>query len=103
MAPIPATAAGTALPTARNLDATATPHDSPSAERATIEKVMRPSLVPCARSRCAVGAPRARTSPRCQRLDGLAAAFAPPPCDARTRSTPTITELRTHGTNHAGF
>ena len=27
-------------PTARNLEATATPHDSPSAERATIEKVM---------------------------------------------------------------
>ena len=34
------TAAGTADPTARNLEATATPQDSPSAERATIEKVM---------------------------------------------------------------
>src|SRR5690349_19160773 len=40
MAPTPATAAGTAEPTARNFDATATPHDSPSADRATIEKVM---------------------------------------------------------------
>src|SRR3954452_5973621 len=44
MAPTPATAAGTAEPTARNLEATATPHDSPSAERATIEKVMRRTL-----------------------------------------------------------
>ena len=34
------TAAGTADPTARNFDATATPHDSPSADRATIEKVI---------------------------------------------------------------
>src|SRR5687767_11483433 len=40
MAPMPATAAGTADPTARNLEATATPHVLPSAERATIEKVM---------------------------------------------------------------
>src|SRR4051812_45688466 len=40
MAPTPATAAGTAEPTARNFDATATPHDSPSEDRATIEKVM---------------------------------------------------------------
>src|SRR3954453_14183580 len=40
MAPTPATAAGTAEPTARNFDATATPHDSPSADLATIEKVM---------------------------------------------------------------
>ena len=39
-APIPATAAGTGEPTARNLEATATPQDSPSSERATIEKVM---------------------------------------------------------------
>ena len=43
IAPMPATAAGTAEPTARNLEATATPHDSPSAERATIEKVMAPT------------------------------------------------------------
>ena len=40
MAPTPATAAGTADPTARNFDATATPHDSPSADLATIENVM---------------------------------------------------------------
>jgi hypothetical protein len=39
IAPIPATAAGTAAPTARNFEATATPQDSPSAERATIENV----------------------------------------------------------------
>jgi hypothetical protein len=39
MAPMPATAAGTTEPTARNLEATATPQDSPSSERATIEKV----------------------------------------------------------------
>ena len=32
---------GHGRPTARNLEATATPHDSPSADRATIEKVMR--------------------------------------------------------------
>src|SRR5213592_699745 len=44
MAPSPATAAGTALPTARNLEATATPQDSPSADRATIEKVMARSM-----------------------------------------------------------
>src|SRR6478672_241345 len=44
MAPTPATAAGTADPTARNLEATATPHDSPSADRATIEKVMPRTL-----------------------------------------------------------
>src|SRR4051794_41804669 len=44
MAPTPATAAGTAEPTARNFDATATPHDSPSADRATIEKVMAATL-----------------------------------------------------------
>jgi hypothetical protein len=37
---MPATAAGTAEPTARNLDATAMPQDWPSSERATIEKVM---------------------------------------------------------------
>ena len=36
----PATAAGTAAPTARNLEATATPQDSPSVERATMENVM---------------------------------------------------------------
>src|SRR5689334_11474514 len=41
-APTPAIAAGTAEPTARNLDATATPHDSPSADRPTMEKVMPP-------------------------------------------------------------
>jgi hypothetical protein len=40
MAPTPAAAAGTADPTARNLEATATPHDSPSSDRATIENVM---------------------------------------------------------------
>ena len=40
IAPTWATAAGTAAPTARNLEATATPHDSPSADRATMEKVM---------------------------------------------------------------
>ena len=40
-APMPATAAGTTDPTARNFEATATPHDSPSSERATMEKVMR--------------------------------------------------------------
>src|SRR5688500_4660620 len=40
MAPMPAAAAGTALPTARTLEATATPHDVASAERATIENVM---------------------------------------------------------------
>src|SRR6478609_8046783 len=40
MAPIPATAAGTADPTARNLEATATPQDSPSSDLATIENVM---------------------------------------------------------------
>src|SRR3954469_6860072 len=44
MAPTPATAAGTAEPTARNFDATATPHDSPSADRATIEKVMHATI-----------------------------------------------------------
>src|SRR3954465_3782801 len=45
-APMPATAAGTTEPTARNFDATATPHDSPSADRATIEKVMAAPLGP---------------------------------------------------------
>lgn len=40
MAPTPAAAAGTAEPTARNLEATATPQDSPSSDRATIEKVI---------------------------------------------------------------
>src|SRR6476646_3737878 len=40
MAPTCATAAGTTAPTARNLEATATPHDSPSVERATMENVM---------------------------------------------------------------
>ena len=40
IAPMPATAAGTTEPTARNFEATATPQDSPSSERATIEKVM---------------------------------------------------------------
>src|SRR3954452_859187 len=44
IAPTPATAAGTAEPTARNFDATATPHDSPSADRATIENVMARTL-----------------------------------------------------------
>src|SRR5262249_43329863 len=38
--PTPACAAGTAAPTARNLDATATPYCWPSADRAAIEKVM---------------------------------------------------------------
>jgi len=38
---MPATAAGTTEPTARNFDATATPQESPSSLRATMEKVMR--------------------------------------------------------------
>jgi len=41
-APTSADAAGTAAPTARNFDATATPADNPSALRATIEKVTAP-------------------------------------------------------------
>src|SRR4051812_32523147 len=57
MAPTPATAAGTADPTARNLEATATPHDSPSVERATIENVMAATLAgPPRRSRRRVSA-----------------------------------------------
>src|SRR6476659_8855115 len=44
MAPTCATAAGTTAPTARNFEATATPHDSPSVERATMENVMSRSL-----------------------------------------------------------
>ena len=45
MAPTPATAAGTAEPTARNFEATAIPQDSPSADLATIENVMRATLL----------------------------------------------------------
>src|SRR3954452_20515804 len=43
-APTCARAAGTAAPTAKNFEATATPHDSPSSDRATIENVMARTL-----------------------------------------------------------
>ena len=52
MAPTPATAAGTADPTARNFEATATPHDSPSADLATIENVIARTLAMTARPAC---------------------------------------------------
>src|SRR6478735_5997166 len=87
MAPTPATAAGTAEPTARNLEATATPQDSPSAERATIEKVMigpyRQRL--CSTGLQVAGCPGARPRDRQARLPLARRAPSVRRCDRHRR------------------
>src|SRR5689334_18797529 len=62
IAPTPAAAAGTAEPTARNFEATATPHDSPSSDRATMENVMDGTYRGARRPTRDLGWPGAHTS-----------------------------------------